>query len=505
MLTWVLASAALAGPELVLRADRLDAVANASGGDIMRLLQGIGKPDGLLQGAVTPDTWGELDPPMAQFLDIAVDREAGTLSVRQAVVFKNPCPSTAIDELTFRWPVNALEGATGTLVGASIRGEAAEAALVDGQLLDVKLNELLPSGAFLPVVLELEVQVPAKEEVTLPRMFRDENMLVASGFLPFVAKCGPQGFDRDKWGGVGDPYAAPSTFLFATVEAAEDDVVVTSGEPLFLGEDSPYVMVPARDFAVVVGDLEAKSGKAKAPNHKYAVTVHHHDAKKHAKVVQKTATAALADIATVFGPLSIPALDVILVPFDSVGLELPGMFLVPESAHAGGAHIDQLLVSNQVAHQWFYGDVGSAVLAEPWVDEAVTMWIALAWLELHEPGMGDRFLDEWANSLVEAGVQEVGNGRESVYEQGTFDMVYVRGTLFWHEAHRLLGDEGLRAVLTAWVQDNRWRDPAGHQLRDWLRRAIRARGRDSMALEEAWQSVMEGELPTEMPDLEWPG
>ena len=117
----------------------------------------------------------------------------------------------------------------------------------------------------------------------------------------------------------------------------------------------------------------------------------------------------------------------------------------------------------------------------------------------------DRFLDEWANSLVEAGVQEVGNGLESVYEQGTFDMVYVRGTLFWHEAHRLLGDEGLRAVLTAWVQDNRWRDPAGHQLRDWLRRAIRARGRDSMALEEAWQSVMEGELPTEMPDLEWPG
>ncbi|MFT4622107.1 MAG: hypothetical protein ACI8PZ_000763 [Myxococcota bacterium] len=504
MLSWVIATAALAGPELLLRPDRLDAVAHASGGDIMRLLEGIGKPEGPLRGAVTPDTWGELDPPIIQVLEVTADRTAGTLHVRQAVAFKNPCPGTDLNELTFRWPVNALPAATGTLVGASVRGVAVEASLVDGQLLDLKLPETLPSGAYLPVVLETEIQVPLRENVQEPRLFFDENMLVASGFLPFVAACGPQGFDRATWSGVGDPYAAPSTFLVATVTAGPADAVITSGEPLLLGEDSPFVMVPARDFAVVVGDLQARAGWAKTAEHRYAVTVHHHNAKKHSKNVQKWAAASLADISTVFGPLSIPALDVVLVPFENIGLELPGMVLIPDGPHAEGPHIDQLIVAHEVAHQWFYGEVGSAVLEEPWVDEAVTMWVALAWLEHREPGLGNRFLAEWAGSMTEAGVAEVGNGHASLYEDGTFGMVYIRGAMFWDEAHRLLGDDGLKAVLKAWVQDNRWRDPSGMQLREWLRRAIRARGRDSMALEEAWNQVMEGQLPDVMPVLEWP-
>lgn len=67
-----------------------------------------------------------------------------------------------------------------------------------------------------------------------------------------------------------------------------------------------------------------------------------------------------------YGHYDLPDLDVVLVKFDFGGAEYPGLvFSTPDNA----------TVVHEIAHQWFYGLVGSDQFRDPWLDESITAFV----------------------------------------------------------------------------------------------------------------------------------
>ena len=71
---------------------------------------------------------------------------------------------------------------------------------------------------------------------------------------------------------------------------------------------------------------------------------------------------SLERYAKAFGPYPYPELDVVLMAFTTFGgMEYPALVL---------ANPTDVVVSHEIAHQWWYGLIGNDQWSEPWLDEA---------------------------------------------------------------------------------------------------------------------------------------
>lgn len=67
-----------------------------------------------------------------------------------------------------------------------------------------------------------------------------------------------------------------------------------------------------------------------------------------------------------YGRYDLPDLDVVLVNFDFGGSEYPGLVFSTS---------DNATIAHEIAHQWFYGLVGSDQFRDPWLDESITAYV----------------------------------------------------------------------------------------------------------------------------------
>ena len=134
--------------------------------------------------------------------------------------------------------------------------------------------------------------------------------------------------------------------------------------------------------------------------------------------------------------------------------EYPEVYLIPTQ------HVPESLTPgtwswitpvHEVAHQWFYGLVGSNQLQDPWLDEAVVSFMSAAYTRAVRPDVystvWQTITDKSADRPVSASLYDGYGQDDSAYFHATYDL----GTRFIGEVYDTMGADAFWAALQDYV------------------------------------------------------
>ena len=128
---------------------------------------------------------------------------------------------------------------------------------------------------------------------------------------------------------------------------------------------------------------------------------------------------------------------------------------------------DTYVVYHEVAHQWFYGQIGNDQQREPWLDEAFADFSARWLMGIGENQCSARPVDSEVFAW-EAGATTGGDWTSC---NGYFHAVFYRGTEFITAVRSAMGDDAFFSAMRSWV--DRYRH--GFVTGDRLLRHLQAR------------------------------
>jgi len=131
-----------------------------------------------------------------------------------------------------------------------------------------------------------------------------------------------------------------------------------------------------------------------------------------------------------------------------------------------GKVTDAYVVYHEVAHQWFYGQVGNDQQTEPWLDEALADFSARHLMGIGENQCSTRPVDSEVFAW-EAGATAGGDWTSC---DGYFHAVFYRGTEFLTAVRGAMGDDAFFAALRGWVDRHRHGFATGAELLRHLQR-----------------------------------
>jgi hypothetical protein len=412
-------------------------------------------------------------------------------------------------------------GARVKLAQAKLNGEPTVLEHPEPSLYRVPLSPAAAPGAEVTVEVSLEAQVPrgkpgsnsllgalgAAEGAGDHGAFAaTEDFLSLVGIVPLVP---PLGADGQPWAGpagMGDLALYEPSHVLANLIVPSEWKVHATGVPM--GE------VPLRDgrvrFTFAAGAVRdfpvfLSRGYTQATTTVGSVTVESHYAQRDAEAGQRVlryASQALSEFQRRLGPYPYKSLRVVEAPLSggAGGMEFPGLITVGTSLYRGvtdpaaalsgskememmqallgamgddssgmlaqlGKTLERTLeftVAHEVAHQYFAGLVGSDPVKSPVVDEPLTQYAALLYMEWrHGRGVAEAVRRE---ALVSAyHLYRLAGGKDGPADRPTSEfestleygaLVYGKAPLLHHASRQLIGDEaflrGLRSYVDTW-------------------------------------------------------
>lgn len=335
------------------------------------------------------------------------------------------------------------------------------AALVDGQLvapepelngLAVRLELPLPLAPARTLDISLPFTVEAGGPIGEARPYRfgiTDGVFLAPTFYPLV----PRRLDG-RWEVAaappnGDTTNSDVSLYRLRIRAPAGYALISSGVEVGRQEDATtqtvdFVTGPMRDVAFALGDLVMESRSAGPVSVRVWLLPEHAG---EMDPILRAAAFQTSLLAEHIGPYPYPELDVVDAPGAFGGIEYPGLVFI---GTVGGADAISPTV-HEVAHQWFYGLIGSDQLREPWLDEAAATYSEVLYDEgRHGSGRATGLLSEFRAWLRVHPEAETPIGMPVAQYDGLSDyglFVYLKGALFFDALRTELGDERFFAFL----------------------------------------------------------
>jgi hypothetical protein len=182
-----------------------------------------------------------------------------------------------------------------------------------------------------------------------------------------------------------------------------------------------------------------------------------------------------------FGPLPIRELDIVDAHVRvALGMEYDGLVTIDARTRKGDLRDPDGLewtVVHEVAHQWWYAEVGNDSQAEPWLDEGLAnASTALYWEAVHGR---DALEYRWRQDVIEPyramledGIHDVPanlHGEAYLLEQYA-SVIYGRSALFLDRVRAEIGDDAFTTALTAYHAEYHCKSARGEDLIRHLKR-----------------------------------
>ncbi len=447
-------------------------------------------------------------------IDVTIDYDNLTFEGWQVVDYTNT-EHTPLDEINFRlFPNGQKAYGNGSLIvtGVTIDGERVDTALsLNDTVLEVRLPAILKPSESVRLTLRFRGAVPrdfgeSGASSTGSGQSRSgygiynfaDNVMALSGWYPILAVFDDEGWNLDPTSAVGDSVYSDAAFYTVDIEAPDDLTVVATGVPI--GQETlngitrfQYVSGPARDFFIVCSpDFQTITDSVGG------VTVNSYYLPGHEAGGESALVIAMDALRTLnqrFGPYPYVELDVVEAPMrNAAGVEYPGVILIGSFLYDNYRNpFFETATAHEVAHQWWYNVVGSDVIDEPWLDEALVTYSSSVYFEdTQGPDAAKQALDSWEqayNRAVEEGADDLITKPLAFWEQpdhqrhyGT--IVYLKGALFFRAVRQEIGDEAFFTALRNYYAANKYaigtpeellnafEDAAGRQLdglyEEWL-------------------------------------
>jgi aminopeptidase N len=336
-------------------------------------------------------------------------------------------------------------------------------------LVGLPLAAPLAPGDSVVIDLGFVTQTPLNASRTAFGAFNREAGVWALGtFYPILARCDQDGrWDTRPVNSLGD-YAVSSTALYdVTVNTPPDWQPVATSTPL--GPVTTYadrqvqrfVSGPQREFFLaalqgleelrveVDGTLVSSFVRPGAPA-------------AAARSLQ-TAADALRIFNRRFGPYPFRRLIVIEAALTRFyGMEYPGVVLIDSGLYQRNNQRFETTIAHEVAHQWWFGLVGSDAQSEPWIDEGFASYSEVIYYrETGRPEQAEAQLADFRRSwaAVRDGGRDAALTAPLAELRGRYVAVaYSKAALFVDALERELGAETFDRFLRGYVAAARYTD-----------------------------------------------
>lgn len=282
-------------------------------------------------------------------------------------------PEMTTPEVVFRLWANAprtagsgagLEITTSSLDGEPIQGTYEPGGAAPGSkgtIFVLRPADALGAGKLVTATLSFVLTVAPENGDRVTRL--GPNLRLGS-ILPTLSWIRGVGWQR-----------SPAVDMFAEAaasEVADYDVhlALPAGHTaLATGQESEpgrWVAKAVRDWGATIGPMRVARAKAQDGKTEVVVGVGE-GATGNPERLAADAAGALDQLAALFGSYPYPQLSIGVTPQLSGGIEFPQHIQL-------GAGVARIHMVHEIAHQWFYGLVGSDQYRDPWLDEGLTSY-----------------------------------------------------------------------------------------------------------------------------------
>lgn len=304
------------------------------------------------------------------------------------------------------------------------------APVVDDQTIRLPLGGVLPDGASASVVLRFAARAGTRLDGSRWLFARVDGSWTAYRWLPWISAA--RRFDRVNH---GDP--------FVTTSSPSVRVTVTSDRPVRLATNGRRTAVDGRTQVFEATDVRDFTFVADPRLRVAAATVGATRIRAYARTSERRAallrqaSRSLVRLERVLGPYPWRVLTVAETA-GGYAVESPGSIWIPRGAATARL---PWLVAHEIAHQWFFGLVGSDQALQPFADEAPA-----------------DFLARYVTGTLRPSRCAADELDRSIYRYSTacyFEVIYVQGSRVLDAIRRRAGDAAFFGALRGYLDERR--------------------------------------------------
>ncbi len=376
-----------------------------------------------------------------------IDLAQQEITVLQDLHFRN-LSALPLAELLLLVEANRKEGSV--TVQRVVAGDTPLRFTLEGRKLSVRLPRVLQPEDAMELTLAFRLDVPPFEtDDFLGWLGYSQYQMNLGNWLPVVAPWGGGQWLVNETTALGEHSVQDTADwqVYVDIENAPDDVVLAGPGQVTEMENGRWQieLQAARDFSLSVGSGYQHRATELADGTILEVYSLNDapDALAAAAWTLDVARRSMERFAALFGPIPFERLVVVEGDFPD-GMEFSGLVFVSrdwfESWEGNPASYLTLITAHEVAHQWWYGSVGSDQAREPWLDEALATYSEYLLLESDFPDLLDWWW-EWRVDRFAPGGHVDSDIYEFARRRDYINAVYLRGARMLHELRQDLGDD----------------------------------------------------------------
>lgn len=440
-------------------------------------------------GVPTPE---KVNPFPEYRLNLALDPAQRRLAGKQQVIVPNHT-GRELDELVFRLYPNLPQYGGRMSVGPVwVDGQRGTSSLrASDTSLVVPLERPLAPEKSLTIELTFDLDIPLKESGKTLFGYSQGVWSVPDGYALLAAHDGSTWYE-DIAPPHGDAVFADVAFYDVTLTLPPTLTLVTTGSVLSQTLDTAGQHAfrigggPFREFAWL-----ASTDYQVAETTAYDTVLRSYYLPGDEAAGQATlniSAAALRAYQDVFGPYPFDEMIVAEAPLQHFGMEYPGLNLIGLDLYRDKRDELENRVVHEIAHQWWYAQVGNDQINTPWLDEGLAEYsMAVYYQQIFGEARANTMVNQrWLVSYqwtVDNEFDAVVNQPASAFSWDYEVIVYAKAALFFHALHQELGDAMFRAVLQEYLKQFRWKTATPD---DFLRVAESVSGQDLDPLYSQW-------------------
>jgi len=371
-----------------------------------------------------------------------------TISGNLTVSFTNNIGKPMDNVLFNVWANAPIFGSGTTIKNVRVNGKPAKASLQNTVLTihDIAIND----GETATVNFTFNINIPKQKD----RFGWSDRQASLGNWLPIVAVYDSHGWNTPPYIDFGESFYSVTGNFDVTITAPADLEVLATGQQISKSKlenrQTIHFLAPnVRDFFVLL-NTPFKKLTAKIGDVNVTITYRQGEEDAAAKML-KTAKQVLPKFEAWFGDYPWQTLTIASADYSSNfdgGMEYPTLVTM-NTPHITDDDKLGVTVAHEIAHQWFYGLVGSNAYREPWLDEALTTFASYA--AVYDTTEFDWIKDSNSGFSITASIDEF-TKNEDDYGQ----VIYDDGAKMLSQLHDHVGDKIFWQALRRYTDENRF-------------------------------------------------
>ncbi len=374
-----------------------------------------------------------------------------------------------LDTVVFRlYPNETAFGARMEVTHAEVNGQPVTPRLEAGRTaLVLPLPEPIGPGESVEVTLEFYVAIEKGLQSGYAQFSYVHHILATPDFYPVLSVYEDGGWWMDVGPDRGDAVYSETGLYEALITVPAEWTLVASGEEIASTDNGDgtityhYVSGLMRDFALMASDnFSRMTGTVEDIEiNVYCLS----DDFDGADDALRFAQDAIEVYNTHYGPYPFTELDVVETPTRAGGIEYPGLIVVAEDVWVPGEPFFEVVVAHEVAHQWWYSQVGNDQVRYPWIDEALTSFTEYIYTYyVHGEERAEEYMEGFRSTYLGytgSGGRDLPIGMPvSAYDDREYGVfVYRKGAVFFYALEQELGRDTLLEALQTYLERYRYR------------------------------------------------